>query len=265
MLIVYIAALVLLIVTAFFRLDAATSSPTSELTLDNVRTAMTTSEYLRVVARSVAVAAGVTGLCVLVALPMAYYIAKIARPRYRRTLVVAALLPLWAGYLVKGYAWKAMLRPASEFGIDKRGGFLEATFGWTPGFGWVAVILALTHLWLPYMILPIYAGLERLPPSLLDASGDLGATPLRTMRSVVLPMLVPAIAAGSVFTFSLSMGDFIIPRIVTEGRVRLIGNLIESTLLAPNQPLAAAFTLWPLAVIIVYLIGMKRLGAFENL
>ena len=138
-------------------------------------------------------------------------------------------------------------------------------FGWTPGFGWIAVILALTYLWLPYMMLPIYAGLERLPPSLLDASGDLGARPGRTFRSVIVPLLVPSIAAGSIFTFSLSLGDYIIPKIVTEGKIRLIGNLIESTLLAPNQPLAAAFTLWPLLIIVVYLLTMKRLGAFESL
>ena len=115
------------------------------------------------------------------------------------------------------------------------------------------------------MVLPIYAGLERLPPSLLDAVGDLGARPLRTFRSVIVPLLVPSIAAGSIFTFSLSLGDYIIPQIVTEGKVPMIGNLIESTLLAPNQPLAAAFTLWPLLIIVVYLVAMSRLGAFESL
>ena len=217
------------------------------------------------VAKSVGVAVTVTIVCIVIALPMAVYLAKVCRPRYRRALVVAALLPLWAGYLVKAYAWKAMLRPASPFGVSSDGGFLEAVFGWTPGFGWVAVVLALTHLWLPYMVLPIYAGLERLPPSLLDASGDLGARPLRTFRSVIVPLLVPSIAAGAVFTFSLSLGDYIIPRIVTEGKVRLIGSTIESTLLAPNQPLAAAFTLWPLVIIVVFLVAMRRLGAFESL
>ena len=120
------------------------------------------------------------------------------------------------------------------------------------------MILSLSYLWLPYMVLPIYAGLDRLPPSLLDASGDLGARPLRTFRSVVMPMLVPSIAAGSLFTFSLSLGDFIIPNIVTEGKVRLVGKFIESTLNAPNQPLAAAITLWPLLIIVVYLVGLKR-------
>jgi putative spermidine/putrescine transport system permease protein len=265
MLLVYVGSLALLIATAFFTLDPIASEPTADLTLDNVRVAFTTRAYVEVVMKSVAVALAVTALCIVIALPMAFYIAKVAKARYRRALVVAAVLPLWAGYLVKGYAWKAMLRPASEFGVDQQGGFLDSVFGWTPGFGWTAVVLTLTHLWLPYMILPIYAGLERLPPSLLDASGDLGAAPLRTFRSVVMPMLLPSIAAGSVFTFSLSLGDFIIPKIVSEGQVRLIGSLIESTLLAPNQPLAAAFTLWPLLIILAYLVGMRRLGAFESL
>jgi putative spermidine/putrescine transport system permease protein len=241
------------------------NEPTSELTDDNLRVAFTRRDFVEVVAKSIGVSTAVTVLCFVLALPMSFYIAKIAKPWARRGLVVAVLLPLWAGYLVKAYAWKAMLRPASEFGIDKNGGFLASVFGWTPGFGWIAVILTLTYAWLPYMVIPIYAGLDRLPASLLDASGDLGARPLRTFRSVVMPLLVPAIAAGSVFTFSLSLGDFIIPRIVTEGKVRLVGNLIESTLLAPNLPLAAAFTLWPLLVIVVYLLAMRRLGAFENL
>lgn len=265
MLVVYIGSLAFMVVSAFFRLDGLAQKPTNELTNDNLQTAFTTWTYVEVVIKSVAVAAAVTTLCFVIALPTAFYISKVAAPWARRGLIVAMLLPLWAGYLVKGYAWKAMLRPGSKFGIDTNGGFLNATFGWTPGFGWIAVVLALSYLWLPYMILPIYAGLDRLQPSLLDASGDLGARPLRTFRSIVMPMLVPSIAAGSIFTFSLSLGDFITPNLVTEGKVQMIGNLIQRTLGAPNQPLAAAFTLWPLLIVIVYLAGMKRLGAFESI
>ncbi len=265
MLVIYIGSLALMVVSAFFRLDGFTQKPTTELTLENVETAFTTWTFVTVVLKSIAVAAAVTVLCFVIALPSAFYIAKIAAPWARRGLVVAFLLPLWAGYLVKAYAWKAMLRPGSEFGVDSGGGFLNATFGWTPGFGWIAVVLALSYLWLPYMVLPIYAGLDRLPRSLLDASGDLGARPLRTFGSVVLPLLVPSIAAGSIFTFSLSLGDFITPNIVTEGNVQMIGNLIQRTLGAPNQPLAAAFTLWPLLIVIAYLAGMRRLGAFESI
>ena len=265
LLIVYVGSLAFMVVSALFQLDEQSQAPTTELTTENLRVAFTRSEFLEVVLKSVGVALVVTVLCFALALPMAFYIAKVAKPWARRALIVAVLLPLWAGYLVKGYAWKAMLRPASEFGVDTDGGFLTLVFGWTPGFGWTAVILSLSYLWLPYMVLPIYAGLDRLPPSLLDASGDLGARPLRTFRSVVMPMLVPSIAAGSLFTFSLSLGDFIIPNIVTEGKVRLVGKFIESTLNAPNQPLAAAITLWPLLIIVVYLVGLRRLGAFESL
>ncbi len=265
LLVVYIGSLAFMVVSALFQLDEQSQKPTTELTSENLRTAFTRSEFIEIVLKSLGVAVAVTLLCFVLALPMAFYIAKVAKPWARRALIVAVLLPLWAGYLVKGYAWKAMLRPASEFGVDTNGGFLASVFGWTPGFGWTAVILSLSYLWLPYMVLPIYAGLDRLPPSLLDASGDLGARPLRTFRSVVMPMLVPSIAAGSLFTFSLSLGDFIIPNIVTEGKVRLVGKLIESTLNAPNQPLAAAITLWPLLIIVVYLVGLRRLGAFESL
>jgi putative spermidine/putrescine transport system permease protein len=265
MLVVYIGSLAFMVVSAGFRLDGFTQKPTTDLTTENLETAFTTWAYVLVVLKSLGVAVAVTTVCLAIALPTAFYVAKVAAPWARRGLIVAMLLPLWAGYLVKGYAWKAMLRPGSEFGVDAGGGFLNATFGWTPGFGWTAVVLALSYLWLPYMVLPIYAGLDRLPASVLDASGDLGARPLRTFWSVAMPMLVPSIAAGSIFTFSLSLGDFITPNIVTEGKVQMIGNLIARTLGAPNQPLAAAFTIWPLAIVVAYLAGMRRLGAFESL
>jgi len=264
MLVVYIASLALLVVFSLFALDPASQKATTELTVDNLRTAFTRWDFVRVVWRSFVTAAQVTLLCLAIALPVAFCIAKVLPRWARRGVVVLVLLPLWAGYLVKAYAWKAMLRPASEFGVDTNGGFLASVFGWTPGFGSLAVVLSLTYLWLPYMVLPIYAGLERLPDSLLDASGDLGARPARTFRTIVVPLMVPSIAAGSIFTFSLSFGDYIIPAVVTERKVQLIGNLIERTLLAPNQPLAAAYTLWPLLVIVVYLVTMKRVGAFET-
>jgi putative spermidine/putrescine transport system permease protein len=270
MLVVYIGSLVLLVFAALFKLDSKSQKPTTEFTFDNVSKALTDTDVLSVVLRTVLIAVVVTAACCLIALPTAYFIAQVAPRWMRRGLVVSMLLPLWAGYLVKGYAWRAMLSPGSDnqFAAAGRGGggFLKAVFGWTPGFGTVGVVIALTYLWLPYMVLPIYAGLERLPPSLLDASGDLGARPLRTFRSVVMPMLLPSIAAGSIFTFSLSLGDYIVPQLVTDGKQRVMfGTFINSTLGAPNQPLAAAYTLWPLAIIICYLFAMKRAGAFESL
>ncbi len=267
MLFVYIGSLLLLVVASLFKLDQTTQKPTTTITGENVADAFTSSNFLGVVARSVGVAAAVTALSFLVALPAAFCIAKVMPKWSRRGLIVAVLMPLWAGYLVKAYAWKTLLAPeGNRFAADGGGGggFLQSTLGWAPGKGYVAVILSLTYLWLPYMVLPIYAGIERLPDSLLDAAGDLGARPLRTFRSVILPMLVPAVAAGSIFTFSLSLGDYIIPAVVTERKVQMLGNIIERTLLAPNQPLAAAYTLWPLAIIVTYLLFMRRMGAFDN-
>ena len=264
MLVVYIGSLALLVVAAFFKAGKS-GKTTTKLTGENIRQALTTSEFVRTVLRSVGVALGVTALCFAIALPMAFYIAKVAKTRHRRRMIVADLLPLWAGYLVKGYAWKSIIAPDSgKLAAKPGGGFLEATIGWTPGYGPLAVVLTLTYLWLPYMVLPIYAGLERLAPSYLDASGDLGARPLRTFRSVIMPLLVPSIAAGSIFTFALSLGDYITPKIITGGKFQMIGSLIDS-LQQTNPAISAALTLWPIAIIIVYLVGMARLRAFENI
>lgn len=261
---IYIGSLLGLVALAFFKLDSASQQVTTQVTLDNVRTAVSEADFRLVVLRSLGAAIAVTVLCVAIAVPVAFCVARVLPRWMRRFAVVGFLLPLWAGYLVKAYAWKAMLRPGSKFGVDRSGGFFQSVFGWTPGLGWIAVIMSLTYLWLPYMLLPVYTGMERLPDSLIEASGDLGAKPFRTFVSVAMPMLIPSIAAGSIFTFSLSLGDYIIPAVVTERKVIMIGNLIERTLLAPNQPLAAAFTLWPLLIIVVYLLGMRRVGAFEN-
>jgi len=269
MLVVYMGSLLLLVVSSLYRLDPVTQKPTSDLTLDNLRAAFTVWDTVWVVIRTAGVALLVTLLCALIAVPVSFFIAKVAARWARRGLVVAILLPLWAGYLVKGYAWRAMVSPAGgKFAAAGKGGggFLESTFGWTPGYGRVAIVITLVYFWLPYMVLPVYAGLERLPASLLDAAGDLGARPLRTFRSVVLPLLKPALAAGSIFTFALSLGDYIVPQIVNQGEERfLFGSVINAVLGAPNQPLAAAYTLWPLLIIIGYLVVMKRLGAFDNL
>ncbi len=263
MLVIYIGSLFILVSAAFFKIDE-NNKVTTEFTTENISTAVTTGSYIEVVVRSVAIALAVTALCLAIALPMAFYIAKVAKPRWRRSLIVAVLLPLWAGYLVKGYAWKSIFTPdAGKFAARKGGGFLEATIGWTPGFGKLAIVITLAYLWLPYMVLPIYSGFERLPGSFLDAAGDLGARPFRTFRGVIMPMMVPSIAAGSIFTFSLSLGDYITPNIITGGKVQMIGNVIDK-LQTLNPALAAALTLWPIAIILVYLSGMKYLRAFEN-
>ena len=274
MLFVYVGSLLLLVVSAFYALDPVTQKPSDTFTLDNIEAAFNVfdpavRDTIWVLVRTVGVALLVTFCCFLIALPVAFFIAKVAPRWVRRGLMVAMLMPLWAGYLVKGYAWRAMVAPSGgKFAASGKGdgGFLDATFGWTPGYGRVAIVITLVYFWLPYMVLPIYAGLERMSPSLLDAAGDLGAKPFRTFRSVILPLLMPAIAAGSIFTFSLTLGDYIVPQMVNNGKEKfLFGTLINSTLGAPNQPLAAAYTLWPLLIVVLYLLAMKRAGAFENL
>ena len=261
LLVVYVGSLALLVVSAFFGLDEFTGKATTNLTLDNLEEVVSENAYRLLVLRSIGVATAATAICFMLALPVGFYISKLAKPWAKRGLVVAMLLPLWAGYLVKAFALRAVFEPGSEFGD---GGFLKNTIGWSPGFGYLSVIITLAYLWFPYMFLPIYSGFERLPESLLDASSDLGAGSIRTFFSVMMPMLVPSIAAGSIFTFSLSLGDYITVKIVG-GKSQMIGNIIERTLLAPNQPLAAAFTLWPITIMVAYLFVMAKLGAFKNL
>ncbi len=209
--------------------------------------------------RSVGVAAAVTVIDALIALPMAFFMAKVASPRFRHWLVIAILTPLWASYLVKTYSWRVMLGNGGP--ID----WMLGGAGRGPGYGLTATIIVLAYLWLPYMILPIYAGLDRLPNSLLEASADLGGRMGRTFRSVVLPMIVPSVIAGSIFTFSLSLGDYITVQIVG-GKTQLIGNVVYVNVGAANNlPFAAAVATVPVFIMIGYLVAVRRSGALNQL
>lgn len=257
---VYIAALAALLVTAFWTVDSFTGTVSIEWNLDNIVTVLTGAVYQAVTLRTVGVAILVTVIDIVIALPIAFYMAKVASPRMQRILVILVLMPLWASYLVKAYAWRSVL---SEGGLVD---WLVTPFGGnTPGYGLHATVITLAYLWLPYVIMPIYAGLERVPDSLLEASGDLGAKTWRTLRSVVLPLLWPAIIAGSIFSFSLSLGDYITVNIVG-GASQMLGNLVYTNVGAANNlPLAAAIALVPIAIMIVYLGLVRRTGALENL
>jgi len=181
--------------------------------------------------------------------------AKVASPAKRVALVVAVTTPLWASYLVKAYAWRMLLSPE---------GPMDWAVGYSPGYGLTATVITLTYLWLPYMVIPVFAAFQRVPDSLVDASSDLGASDLTTLRLVVAPMVFPGIAAGSIFTFSLSLGDYIAVTIVG-GKTQLLGNVIYGQLVtANNQPMAAALSLIPMAAILLYLFAMRRTGALEN-
>ncbi|WP_392839346.1 ABC transporter permease [Streptomyces sp. LN500] len=254
----YLGSLTVLFLSAFWTTDSFTSNVVKIWNTDNFTTLFTTGVYRQVALRSIGVALAVTALCVLIAFPIAFYTARIANPKRRPLLVVAILTPLWASYLVKAYAWRLILAQGGllDWALKPLG--LEG-----PGYGLTATVLVLTYLWLPYMILPIHAGLEQLPDSLLDASADLGARTGRTFRSVVLPMILPSIAAGSVFTFSLSLGDYIAVQIVG-GKTQLIGNLIYSNITL-DLPLAAALGTVPVVIIVLYLLAVRRTGALSSL
>ena len=256
--IAYIGSLAILFLNSVWSRDPFTGLVIRELTLDNFAEIATNPLYRTVMLRTLTMAALVTATCAIVAFPIAYYMARVASPRTKGLLVVAILIPLWASYLVKAYSWRLIL---SEEGVLN---WFLGPFGLRgPGFGEIGLWLVFTYLWLPYMILPVYAGLERIPTSLLEASTDLGAKGGMTFRRVILPLVIPAVVAGSIFTFSLTLGDYIAPSLLTT--TQFIGNLILSNFGVPDLPLAAALSLVPLAILIIYLLVARRLGAFESL
>jgi putative spermidine/putrescine transport system permease protein len=255
----YLGSLAVLFVAAFWRLDEFSGLVVHDVSLDNFRTLAEGKVYRDIVLRTAGVAAAVTVTDALLAFPIAYYMAKVARRRTRALLVVSVLMPLWASYLVKVYAWRIIL---AEDGILN---WALDPFGLSgPGFGLVATWLVFSYLWLPFMIVPVYGAMERIPDSLLEASGDLGARAGTTFRRVILPLALPGVAAGSIFTFSLTLGDYIAPNLVS--RTQFIGNVIYSQLGGGgNLPFAAAYVTVPMVIMIVYLLVARKLGAFENL
>ena len=256
LLVAYLGALAVLFLSAFWSRNEFTGDVVQEYTVGNLLAAFSDPVTWRVTVRTLLVAVGVTLIDGVIAVPVALYMAKVARPAGRVALVVAVTTPLWASYLVKAYAWRVLLAPNGPLS------FLLG--GATIGYGVTATVLTLAYLWLPYMVLPVFAGFDRLPDSMLEASADLGAPALRTLRHVVLPLVFPAIAAGSIFTFSLSLGDYIAVGIVG-GKTQMLGTLIYGQLVTANdQPLAAALSLIPLVAIALYLVALRRTGALEN-
>ena len=255
----YLGSLALFLITSFWSVDSLTGNLVTTPTLENYVEVATTEVYRTIAIRTVVMAALVTITTIVVAFPIAFYMARLASPRTRGILVVSILLPLWSGYLVKVYAWRLIL---SQNGVLNS---VLAPFGLEgPGYSDVAVWLVESYLWLPYMIIPIYAGLERIPSSLLEASSDLGGRSWLTFRRVVLPLALPAVLAGSIFTFSLTLGDYITPTLVSN--TRFIGNVVYDFVgVAGNQPLAAAFAMVPVTIMLVYLVIARRFGAFEAL
>ena len=259
--IAYLGSLVLFLITSFWHLDHFSGNIVTTPTLDNYREIISdpTGIYRTITLRTVAMALLVTATDIALAFPIAFFMARVASSRTRGLLAVSVMLPLWSGYLVKVYAWRLIL---SENGVLN---WVLAPFGLQgPGYSIQAVWIVESYLWLPYMIIPIYAGLERIPNSLLEASSDLGGRAWITFRRVIVPLALPAIVAGAIFTFSLTLGDYITQSIVSN--TKFIGNVIYDLVgVAGNQPLAAAYAMVPVTIMLVFLLVARRLGAFDAL
>lgn len=257
---VYIAALVALLITAFWTVDTFTGEIQIVWNIDNIAKVVTDALYHAVTLRTLGVALVVTLIDIAIALPFAFFMAKVVNRSLQRALVIAILMPLWASYLVKAYAWRSIL---AEGGIAD---WLLAPLGVSsPGYGLEGAVITLAYLWLPFVILPIYTALERVPDSLLEASADLGGKTGRTFRHIVLPLITPGIIAGSIFSFSLTLGDYIAVKIVG-GATQMLGTLVYTNVgVANNLPLAAAVSLIPLVIIFIYLGVVRRTGALNNL
>jgi putative spermidine/putrescine transport system permease protein len=259
--VIYLGALALLFVNAFWRLEPLTGQIEQTWGLTNFETLITTPVYRTIALRTIGIAAAVTVADIALAFPLAYYAARIATPRVRRGIMIAVVLPLWSSYLIKAFAWATITAPK---------GLLDSVLALvgipSAGIGssqW-AIWLTFTYLWLPFVLLPICASLERIPSSFLEASGDLGAKGWTTFRNVVWPLAFPGVVAGSIFAFSLTLGDYIAPSLV--GNTKFIGNVIyDSVGVANNLPFAAAFALVPVGVMALYLFVARKLGAFEAL
>ncbi len=260
---IYIAALVVLFISAFWTVNEFTGEMEHVWTTSNFSTIFHSSAYRTIALRTIGIAAAVTVADALLAFPFAYYMARMASRRRRSFLFVAVLLPLWSSYLLRVYAWRLILNHDGllNWTLGKVG-LPDANIAYTN----VAVWIVFTYIWLPFMIIPIYGALERIPNSTIEASLDLGAKGGRTFRSVILPLALPGVVAGSIFTFALTLGDYVTPTLVGGTNSEFIGNVVyESVGVSNNIPFAAAYATIPLVVMGIYLVIAKRLGAFEAL
>jgi putative spermidine/putrescine transport system permease protein len=263
-LLVYVGALLVLFISSFWTVDSFTGKLIHHWTLSNYRQIFDTSQpYLRIAGRTIGIAAAVTLTDAVLALPLGYFMARRARPRTRAFLFVMVLLPLWSSYLVRIYAWRTILAHDGAINWALNGlGLPDQNIAYTNWAMW----LVFSYVWLPFMVLPVYAALERIPDSYLEASADLGARGFKTLRSVILPLVLPGIVAGSIFTFSLTLGDYITPLLVGGPSSSFIGNVVYSFIgINANIPFAAAFAVVPVIVMGIYLTIARRLGAFEAL
>lgn len=272
--IVYVGSLLALLLNSFYGLDEFSGLIEYEFTLSTYAQLLQRANF-DIIVRSVAMAAAVTAASAVIAFPVSYYAARYARGKWKAFFYLAVMMPLWSSYLVKVYAWKLILAKegiitwlANGMGLNwLLDGVLALPIVGGPSLSisYIGMFLVFVYVWLPYMILPTQAALERVPSSLIDAAADLGANPLQAFRTVILPLALPGLVAGSIFTFSLTLGDYIIPQIIGTSRF-FIGQAVYSQQgTAGNIPLAAAFTVVPIVIMSIYLWVAKRLGAFDAL
>jgi putative spermidine/putrescine transport system permease protein len=271
---VYLGSLLVLLRQSFFAIDEFTATIVREPTLKTYAQLFTPAS-IDIVLRTLTMAIAVTIAAAIIAFPIAYYMIRYTRGRMRAFFYVAVMMPMWMSYLVKVYAWRLILAKTGIaswfFSTLGLGGALDAVLA-IPGIGgpslsssYLGMFIVFVYMWLPYMILPIAAALERVPESLLQASADLGARPGQTLRNVILPLVLPGLAAGSIFTFSLTLGDYIIPSVVGAPGYFIGMMVYQSQGVAGNLPLAAAFSVVPIVLIAVYLTLARRMGAFDAL
>lgn len=272
--IIYLGSLFSLLAQSFFAIDDFTGKIVYDVNLNNFARLFTETN-LAIIWRTVAMAAVVTLICGLIAFPLAYYIARYASGRTKALFYVAVMLPLWSNYLVRVYSWKLILAKEGAihwvFNSLGLGPFLDWVLtlpvveGSSLSTSYIGTALTFVYIWLPFMVLPIQAALERVPRSLLEASSDLGARPGETFRKVVFPLAIPGIAAGSIFTFSLTLGDYIIPQLIGSSRPFIGQAVYQLQGTAGDIPMAAAFAMVPIVIMAVYLTIAKKMGAFDAL
>ena len=272
---IYLGSLATLLSQSFYAIDEFTAKVIPELTLATYRQLFTQPANVDIVVRTVTMAVAVTIASAVIAFPLANYMARYAGPRMKALCYVGVMLPMWMSYLVKVYAWRLILAKQGVvswgFASLGLGGALDAILA-TPVIGgpslsssYLGMFVVFVYMWLPFMILPLAAALERVPESLLQASADLGARPAQTFRTVVIPLALPGLAAGSIFTFSLTLGDYIIPSVVGAPGYFIGMMVYQQQGTAGNMPLAAAFSVVPIVLIALYLTFARRLGAFDAL
>jgi putative spermidine/putrescine transport system permease protein len=260
---IYIAALALLFISALWSVEPFTGKLVHHWTFANFETLFKVPVYRTIALRTIGIAAAVTVTDALLALPFAFFAVRIASKRLQTALFVAVLIPLWSSYLVRVYVWRLILAKDGILNWSLEHIGLGAV---NIGYSNWAIWIVFSYIWLPFMILPIWSAIERVPDSYIEASADLGARGWRTFRTVLFPLILPGIAAGSIFTFALTLGDFITPTLVGGAGSDFIGNVVyQSVGIANNVPFAAAFATVPLVVMGIYLLVARRLGAFEAL